>query len=242
MAIDTLALMAGIDVPIPEMQVIIHQPTCREIAMVGRESYLLGVQCLCLDKANFSQDNSLLHNTTNFQIFMAIMQDEQGKERKEDVIKAVQLLFPAYSLKFLPKNLGLFNLETKEMKFIDENNFELLQSYIKDIICVSKEEGNYNPGDAKAKEIAEKLRRGRQRVAAQKAAENGGDIFTQYLSVVTVGLHSMSLQEALDLTMFQLYDLVERYSMYSAWDIDIRARMAGAKVDKEPDNWMKNIH
>jgi len=42
--------------------------------------------------------------------------------------------------------------------------------------------------------------------------------------------------------MFQLYDLVERYSMYSAWDIDIRARMAGAKIDKEPDNWMKNIH
>lgn len=241
MAIDTLALMAGIDIPIPEMQIVIHQPTCREIAMVGRESYLLGVQCLCLDKMNFSQDNSLLHNTTNFQIFMAIMNDEQGKERKEDVIKATQLLFPSYSLKFLPKNLGLYNSETKEMKFIDEDNFELLQSYLKDIICLSKEEGDYNPQDAKAKEIAEKLRRGRQRIAAQKAAENVGDIFTQYLSVVVVAL-GMSLNDALNLTMFQLYDLVERYSMYSAWDIDIRARMAGAKIDKEPDNWMKNIH
>lgn len=241
MAIDTLALMAGIDIPIPEMQIVIHQPTCREIAMVGRESYLLGVQCLCLNKMNFSQDNSLLHNTTNFQIFMAIMNDEQGKERKEDVIKATQLLFPSYSLKFLPKNLGLYNSETKEMKFIDEDNFELLQSYLKDIICLSKEEGDYNPQDAKAKEIAEKLRRGRQRIAAQKAAENAGDIFTQYLSVIVVAL-GMSLDDALNLTMFQLYDLVERYSMYSAWDIDIRARMAGAKIDKEPDNWMKNIH
>lgn len=242
MVIDTLALMAGIDIPIPEMQLIIHQPTCREIAMAGRESYLLGAQCLCLDKMNFSQDNSLLYNTTNFQIFMAIMTDEQGKERKEDVIKAVQLLFPSYSLKFLPRSLGLFNSETQEMKIIDENNFNILQSYIKDIICISKDEGDYNPRDAKAKEIAEKLRRGRQRIAAQKTAENGnGDIFTQYLSVITVAL-GMSINEVLNLTMFQLYDLVERYSMYSAWDIDIRARMAGAKIDKEPDNWMKNIH
>jgi len=70
-------------------------------------------------------------------------------------------LFPSYSLKFLPKNLGLYNSETKEMKFIDEDNFGLLQSYLKDIICLSKEEGDYNPQDAKAKEIAEKLRRGR---------------------------------------------------------------------------------
>jgi hypothetical protein len=30
--------------------------------------------------------------------------------------------------------------------------------------------------------------------------------------------------------------------MYSAWDIDMRARMAGADIKKDPDNWMKSIH
>ena len=52
----------------------------------------------------------------------------------------------------------------------------------------------------------------------------------------------MSLHDALDLTMFQLLDLMERYSLYTNWDIDIRARLAGASIEDKPDNWMKNIH
>jgi hypothetical protein len=50
----------------------------------------------------------------------------------------------------------------------------------------------FNPADAKAREIAEKLMRGRQRVAAQKGQTNIS-IFSQYLSTITVGLGSMSL-------------------------------------------------
>jgi len=30
--------------------------------------------------------------------------------------------------------------------------------------------------------------------------------------------------------------------LYTNWDIDIRSRLAGAKPDSQPDNWMKNIH
>jgi hypothetical protein len=29
--------------------------------------------------------------------------------------------------------------------------------------------------------------------------------------------------------------------LYVNWDIDIRARMAGAKADKPMDNWMKKL-
>jgi hypothetical protein len=52
----------------------------------------------------------------------------------------------------------------------------------------------------------------------------------------------MSLYELTNTTMYQLYDLIERYSLYMSWDIDIRSRLAGAKPDSQPDNWMKNIH
>ena len=83
--------------------------------------------------------------------------------------------------------------------------------------------------------------RGRQRVAAQKGEANTS-LFSQYLSTITVGINSMSLQDAMDLTMFQLYDLVERYMLYLNWDMDIRSRLAGAKPDSQPENWMKNIH
>jgi len=52
----------------------------------------------------------------------------------------------------------------------------------------------------------------------------------------------MSLSELMDLTMFQLYDLVERFGLYSSWDLDVKSRLAGGKPDKEPDNWMKSLH
>ena len=241
--VDTLVLMTGIDIPIPDLKIIMHQPTCKEIAMAGRESYLLGAQCLCLDKNTFSQDQSLLANMSNFQIFMTIMNDKEGQERRKDVVNALQLFFPNYSPKFLPRNLGLFDKESKQMIMIDENNFEYLQEFIKDVVCIKKDKDDYNPQKGKAEEIAAKLKRGRERIAAERAAKNGdNDLFTQYISVLTIGVHSMSLQEVMNLTMFQLYDLVERYALYNAWDIDVRARMAGAKIDKEPDDWMKSIH
>ena len=91
------------------------------------------------------------------------------------------------------------------------------------------------------KEIAEKLMRGRQRVAAQKG-DQSASIFSQYVSTLTVGIKSMSLQDCLNLTMYQLFDLMDRYSLYTSWDIDVRSRLAGAKIDSEPENWMKNIH
>ena len=127
---------------------------------------------------------------------------------------------------------------------IDESNFELIQSVLKEVFCVSNQknqQGGFNPADEKAREIAEKLMRGRKRVAELNGSANAS-IFSQYLSILTVGLSSMSLQELMDLTMFQLYDLVERYQLYISWDIDIRSRLAGAKPDDKPDNWMKNIH
>ena len=83
--------------------------------------------------------------------------------------------------------------------------------------------------------------RGRKRVAQIKGQDNVS-IFSQYLSILTVGLSSMSLQELMNLTMFQLYDLVERYQLYINWDVDMRARLAGAQPEERPDNWMKNIH
>ena len=100
---------------------------------------------------------------------------------------------------------------------------------------------SFNPADEKAREIAEKLMRGRQRVAAQNGSSNAS-VFSQYLSILTIGLNSMSLQNLADLTMFQLYDLIERYNLYINWDLDIRSRLAGGKPDTKPDNWMKNIH
>ena len=45
-----LALMTGVDIPIPELQVTIHQPTIKEISMIGEQDFFIGIQMLCIDR------------------------------------------------------------------------------------------------------------------------------------------------------------------------------------------------
>ena len=237
-----LALMCGVEYPIPELQIAIHQPRVKEIAYIGESDFFSGIQCLCLNKSMFVKDESDLLNTSNFQIFMTIMSEKEAADKKKAVQQVCALLFPNYKLLMTPRSVLLSDGSTNIQ--IDETNFEYLQEAISTICCLRTgpmDQTSFNPADAKAREIAEKLMRGRQRVAAQKG-ETNTSIFSQYLSIITVGLHSMSLQDATELTMFQLYDLVERYMLYINWDMDIRSRLAGAKPDSQPDNWMKNIH
>ena len=237
-----LALMCGSDIPVPECQLIIHQPRIKEIALIGESDFFSGIQCLCLNKSMFVKDESLLGDTNNFQIFMTIMQEKEAADKKFAVQQVCTLLFPKYKVSFTPRSVLITGGETPIM--IDENNFEFLQEALTDICCLKTgpmDQQAFNPADAKAREIAEKLMRGRQRVAAQKGQTNIS-IFSQYLSILTVGLGSMSMQDAMDLTMFQLYDLVERYMLYINWDMDVRCRLAGGKPENTPDNWIKNIH
>ena len=237
-----LALMCGSDIPLPQLQAVLHQPKIKEIALIGESDFFIGVQCLNVDKTLLNQDKTLLQNTNNFQIFMTIMLEKEARDKKQATKQLLSLLFPNYNIMFTPRSILLQGMDQNVT--IDESNFELIQSVLKEVFCVSNQknqQGGFNPADEKAKEIAEKLMRGRKRVAELNGSASAS-IFSQYLSILTVGLSSMSLQELMDLTMFQLYDLVERYQLYISWDIDIRSRLAGAKPDDKPDNWMKNIH
>ena len=237
-----LGLMCGIDLPIPDLQTTIHQPKIKEIAFVGEKDFFLGVQCLCIDKNVIAnQGESLLVNTNNFQIFMTMMKEKEMVEKKNSVINVLSLVFPKYRTLFTPRSIILQG-DTQIM--IDDSNFEILQEYLKEIFCFKSsmsQDLGFNPANETAKKIADKLMRGRQRVAELNGSADAS-IFSQYLSMLTVGLDSMSLQELMDLTMFQLFDLVERYQLYINWDIDIRSRLAGGKPDGKPENWMKNIH
>ena len=236
-----LALMCGTDIPIPTLKGVIHQPKIKEIALIGESDFFIAVQCLNINKDLISQDKTLIQNTNNFQIFMTIMSEKEAKDKKIATQSLLTLLFPKHNILFTPRSIIL---QGEQNLTIDESNFQDLQDVLKEVFCISNknnQQAGFNPANEKAREIAEKLMRGRKRVAELNGSANAS-IFSQYLSILTVGLSSMSLQELMDLTMFQLYDLVERYQLYISWDIDIRSRLAGAKPDDKPDNWMKNIH
>ena len=237
-----LALITGADIPIPECQLVLHQPTIKEIAFMGEHEFFVGVQTLTLHKSMFmDKDKGVPESITNFQIFMTIVNGKETADKKEIVKQLFLIIFPKYKVLFTPNSI-LFQ-DDNGNHMVDANNFESLQEILRMVFCVNSTDMDkqaFNPANDAAKEIAEKLMRGRQRVAAQ-SGENNHSIFSQYLSVLVIGTQ-LGFNELQTYTMYQIFDLMERYSLYTNWDIDLRCRLAGGKPDTQPDNWMKNIH
>lgn len=250
------ALIAGIDIPIPDLQVTIHQPTIKEIALIGEEEYFFGVQMFCFNKDIIiakNQENEAirgLSNMNDFQIFMALVSEKDEKsaiDKKSLILSILTLFFPDYNVQFSPLGNGLFfnNQNTQHSFTINEINFGILKKIIQKISGLNNTAGGqnagFNPKGQRAAKIAAKLMAARAKTMQSKGEKNSS-ILSRYVSILTVGLESMSLADCLNLTVYQLYDLIERYSLYIGWDLDIKSRLAGGKPDSKPDDWMKNIH
>lgn len=238
--------MAGIDIPIPELQLTIHVPVIKEIALMGETKFFMAVQYLCLDKESLIQDETLLSSLTNFQVLMKVLEQSQDKDKKNAVVMLLTLLFPDYIPVITRNSIILTKQGENQPLLIDDNNFDIFQSVLKEILCVnSLFQGNnviYNPANDRAKEIAEKLMRGRRKVAEIKSKGNNESVLTRYISILTIGSNTMSLEDCLNLNMFQIFDLMERYNAFIEWDVDLRVRLAGGKPDKPVESWMRDIH
>lgn len=237
-----LAMMCGSDLPLPQCQLILHQPSIKEISLIGENDYFIGAQCLTLSKNMFvTEGKNVLDNLTNFQIFMMVMTDQAAKDKKEATIQTLQLICPKYKAVLSPRSLIFMSSEGNIT--IDENNFDYFQDILKLIFCSKNgpmDQQSFNPQGGKAREIAQKLMKGRERIAQEKKTGSGSRL-ASYLSILTIGL-SIGLKELESYTLFQLYDLVERYNLYTSYDLNIRSRLAGGKPDTSPEEWTKELH
>ena len=248
--IDHLTMLSGIDIPVPELKVNVHQPTIREIAYIGERSFyqassllLLDKEKLCMQEAMTDEDKAFLLSQSNFQVLMSILNQEQAQPQKISILTLLALLFPKHTIE-LEDRFILLSSQNGDISIIDENSFEILQDVVRKIACL---EGNsqeeFNPVGDKAREIAEKIKRGRAKVAALKGEDSEQEIsiLSRYISGLSIGTNSLDINKLLDLTLYQLFDQLERYGLYTAHDISVKAKMAGAK-DVEDVDWLKNIH
>ena len=233
----SLALFTGVDIPIEECELIIHQPNFIEISMIGEKRFLSGVQVLTIDKQMFKDGNDL-SNTSNFQIFMTIMNREEGKKSKKMVIDALSLIIPNAKVNVTPRSL-LLNYDGKTI-IIDEGNFEYFQNVLRQVFCIDIDKEDFNPANAQAAAIAEKIKKAKAKVAHLKG-EDVGSVYARYISALSIGL-KIPIKDLIVCTIYQIRDMLERFSLWTSWDIDIRSRLAGADAKGKPEDWMRNIH
>jgi hypothetical protein len=56
-----------------------------------------------------------------------------------------------------------------------------------------------------------------------------------------VGEHK-DINTLMNYTVYQLFDEFQRFELKLAYDMNLKARLAGAKDVKEPEDWMKDLH
>ena len=61
------------------------------------------------------------------------------------------------------------------------------------------------------------------------------------MSIISV-YNGISFKDLEQYTVFQLYDIFNRVQLKIAYDMAMRAKLAGAKDVKNPDDWMKDIY
>ena len=240
-----LLLLSGNDIPFTGGGVSIHPPTLKEIGFIGEEAFHTGIRFLNFDKELLDvKDKSDLENKSNFNIFMSVMNGKQNAKHKTDALMVLTLMFPNVKFK-IEKDKILLQQENIDVKSsINEYNFDEFQSLVRQMFCLDTIEGgkSYDPADALADMVAKKLKKGRQKVEAQKEGKNHKiDIFSRYVSILSVGLQK-DMNELLNYTVYQLFDEVKRFQMKQEFDMYVKAKMAGAQDLEEVKNWMDDIH
>lgn len=243
MKLDELILLSGNDVPFPEAQVTIHPPQIKEIAYMGEENFLMGVQFLLFDKDNLPDEDKIgLENQSNFHIFMSVMSSSEKAKHKTDSLLVLTLLFPQYEIKIQQDKI-LLQVDNFSSS-INEQNFNAFQEIVRQIFCLGTDEaggGEYNPADALARRIAEKIKKGKQKKAHAEDLPEKIEIYGKYISILSVGL-AKDKNELMKYTIYQLNDEFKRYQLKVSWDLYIKSKLAGAEGLEEVENWMEDIH
>ena len=99
---------------------------------------------------------------------------------------------------------------------------DLFSEKIKELFCLKQKENdelNYKPANDRASAIAEKLKKAREKIAAEKGQTIGKlDILSRYVSILSVAL-KIDINTVKNYTVWQLFDQYERFSLHEANDL-----------------------
>lgn len=241
--VNDLMLLSGIDIPFPQAQIVIHQPTIKEIGLIGEESFYSGCGALNFSKNSLSsEDRIALKDFTDFEILMSMINNKSfnTQQTRIDILMILTLLFPDYQIKISQQEINL--IKEGESHLINSGNFEEFKKILTAMFCLKGKgsETEYNPSGDKAREIIEKLNKRKQKLAEQNGDQKVS-VLNRFASILAIG-QKQDLNEILDYTVYQLFDQFDRFTLKEQFDIHLKAQLAGARDLGEIEDWKKDLH
>lgn len=245
-------ILSGQPLPVKDANIFVTQPKIKDIVLFGEDNFLIAVQMLVSMEQfaeQIKQGNSELNIISDFQLLLIMV--EEDPTVKKMILDLFTLIFPEYEVKFTENTIDflLFNDEDKQLVGrIHPFNFENFQNILNDAFIPqgdNEREPEYNPANDMASKIAEKIKKGREKVHAQKAVVEGEhSLFADYCSTLSIGMH-MDVGIFFNYTPFQLYDAYRRFFSKEQSDFYMRVSsmpmMDTSKMEAPPD-WQRNLY
>lgn len=245
-----LLLLAGSDIPFPEAQVTIHQPTLKEIGYIGEKAFFIGCGLLDFSKNLLNEsDKNRLANYDDFEILMTIMinKTDETREIVNSAFLVLSLIFPLYEVCVRKDEVAIILIKDNHEFKINKINFPIFKKnfiHMFNLKDIDKDFENYNPAGSMAEKIANKFKKRQEQLLKIKSKNNNTkenfSILNKYASILAVGLQK-DLNSLMQYTIYQLYNEFQRFQMKMQWDAYIQAKMAGAQDLEEIDNWMSDL-
>lgn len=234
-----MSLFLGDPIYVAEIDEFITQPTMREI--IRNEHVIMPI----LEKMTMSDKQiktiKELESVDSYTIALLLLNEDQA-ETAFGLPIFMSMIFPEYEILDITENGIILKNQKGKVVILNQVNFDIFKRTLRDIFNMkdNQKKEEFNPKSEKAKEIAEKLKKARQRKLASTkgvAAQTMADFAT----ILTISLNGYTLEQVLDLTMYQFFILLERVTLYNNFSIDLKCRLAGASDGDEPVDWMKNL-
>lgn len=241
--VDTFQLISGAPIHISELDLFIYQPRLYQIAEIGEErfynylSYFRIKKSLILQNISDPMQLESLNNMTEYEVLKALIDDEPDIEVGMSIIFKL-IIKDLRSIKF---NIGFIfiNTEAGQQYIINNDSFLVIKDIVYQIFGLEDTKKEFNPTNKAAEEIVNKISDRRKKLSEMQGKKDQS-ILTDFVSILAVGLNCVNMKDILNLTIYQIFNIMKRFGMYSQYNIQIQALMQGAE-DVELIDWLQKI-
>lgn len=154
------------------------------------------------------------------------------------LVDALKMVFRTSEVKLVDDvNYEDIYVSVSKKHKIDRNNFDEVASVVKmqnnPQIGTKKKEHEYNPSNEIARQIAEKIEKGKQKVKEEKEGDGDGLMIVDIISAVTAMSNSINKINVWEYTLYQLYDEFTRLNKIDNYRVAIQASMMAPDVEVE---------
>lgn len=229
---------------------LVYSPTLEEIATAGLDNFYRYLSLMLIEKPTVEDEEmkKLLADLTDFQYL--IMLGAMDKKQSGAIQEAFQL-FCHEKPTFVLSPPSIIMGDPEEKRILSEEDFDNIQYMIRySCALVDKDEDTIELLDTdseKTRQLKLKLIEGRkQRAKAKSKAtdENKSNVkFSDIVASLVAGSNGAVNNDSVwHLTYYAFQDQLKRMNWREEFDINTRAAMAGAKIDKEKlTHWIKTM-